>query len=164
MNLVHTPWVVNTILRNEMSTHYDHPQIVNLFKKLQRVGICTLYHLQVFVYLQKLLRHSSTMKTQLTLSMWLCTPMSFDWRLVSTSQSWACFNEVNQDVWVVQDFQGWDWMLMCKICVFTLFPGSLLLPEFYCQPEWGSRGPFQIYSGCNQNGSDLRSRAHLPGE
>ena len=154
------------------------------------------------------------MKTWLTSSVWLCTPMSFNQRWVSMSQSQAHFNECNflsgwsatldtsllsspwlvcrrctmstsaqtsillsrsplstliylvlcswLRVWVV--LQGWGWMLVCKICMLMLFPRSLLLLGFYCQPEQGSRGPFQIYPGCKQNWSDPRSWMHLPGE
>jgi clathrin heavy chain len=48
INLIHTPQVADTILGNEMFTHYDRPRIANLCKKaglLQRV--CMLYYHEV---------------------------------------------------------------------------------------------------------------------
>ena len=45
MNLIHAPQVVDTILGNEMFSHYNRPQIANLCEKaglLQRVSIYML--------------------------------------------------------------------------------------------------------------------------
>jgi hypothetical protein len=63
INLVRTPHKSQTPSSATICSPITTTRITNLCEKaglLQRVGICTLCHMQVFVYLQKLLRHSST--------------------------------------------------------------------------------------------------------
>jgi len=55
-------------------------------------------------------------------------------------------------------FEGEHCILITIFYAFIMSNRSLLLPRIYCQPQRGSRGSLQIYSGHHSYRSDSRRR------